>query len=150
MKKPPLAPRELFEKMLEYMPIPTFDLIIECDYKKIIVVRRKIAPYKGVWALPGLRMYKGETIDDTLIRIAKHEIGLDINPNNKRLLGQYVGKFTTENMRQDISTCYVINVKKVTEVKLNENHFTSYKITESIPKPIGAMYKHYLELYFQK
>lgn len=150
MKTYPLAPRELFEKMLEYMPIPTFDLIIKYGNQGVIVVKRKIAPYNNVWALPGLRMLKGETIDDTLIRIAKQEVGLDINPKNKKLLGQFVGKFTTENSRQDISTCYVIKVDESSPILFNENHFSSYKITKTMPRPIGAMYKYYLELYFQK
>jgi ADP-ribose pyrophosphatase YjhB (NUDIX family) len=99
MKNLPLAPRELFEKMLEYMPISTFDLIIEYGSQGVIVVKRKIAPYNNVWSLPGLRMLKRETIDDTLVRIAKQEVGLSINPKNKKLLGQFVGKFTTENNR---------------------------------------------------
>jgi hypothetical protein len=36
MKEYPLAPRKLFDKMLDYMPIPTFDLIIEYGEQGII------------------------------------------------------------------------------------------------------------------
>lgn len=109
--------------MMKYMPIPTFDLIIEYGSKGVIVVKRKIEPYKNVWALPGLRMYKGESINDTLQRIAKNELGLKINAKEKQLVGQFVGKFTSENNRQDISTAYSIKVDEHQPIKMNEEHF---------------------------
>ena len=46
-----------------------------------------------MWALPGLRMYKGETIDTTLERIARAELGLTIDPRDKILVGQFTRKF---------------------------------------------------------
>jgi len=139
------APPEIFEQILRYMPIPTFDLILEHSDGGVVLVKRKIEPYKNVWALPGLRMYKGESIDDTLMRIASSEVGLTIVPKGKRLLGQYVGKFSTQNNRQDISTCYVLPVAG--EINLNTDHFSEFVITSTIPMPIGAMYKHYLQTY---
>lgn len=149
MKQLLQAPRELFEQMLEYMPIPTFDLIIEYGDEGVIVVKRKIEPYKNVWALPGLRMYKGEGIDDVLHRIALQEVGLEIDTKQKRLLGQFVGKFATENERQDISTCYILRVDSTQPILINDGHFSKYEFVKSIPTPIGAMYKHYLEMYFK-
>lgn len=143
------APRELFVQMLEYMAIPTFDLVIEYGNQGIIIVHRKIAPYKDVWALPGLRMFKGENIDDTLIRIAKQEVGLNIDTKDKIILGQYVGKFKTEHERQDISTGYLVKVSDDQEIYLNQDHFYSHRITTSIPENMGAMYKYYLNQYFQ-
>jgi ADP-ribose pyrophosphatase YjhB (NUDIX family) len=48
------APREIFEQILEWSVIPTFDLLIQYGDQGIILVKRKIAPYKDQWALPGL------------------------------------------------------------------------------------------------
>ena len=92
------APRAVFDQMLEYMVIPTFDLVIEYGQQGIIMVRRTIAPYQHQWALPGLRMLKGENIDDTLRRIARQEVGLTINPRQKVLLGS-----SWENSRPSIN-----------------------------------------------
>jgi len=78
MKNSLLAPKELFDKMLRYMPIPTFDLLVQYGDQGVVVVKRKIAPYKDVWALPGLRMHKRESIDDTLRRIARQELGFQL------------------------------------------------------------------------
>lgn len=148
MTKTAFAPREVFEQMLEFMPIPTFDLIIQYGDEGVIVAKRKIAPYKNVWALPGLRMYKGESINDTLQRIAADELGLEIPVAKKQLVGQYVGKFSTENNRQDISTAYAVKVVTSQPIEINPEHFSQYKFIKTVPKPIGAMYKYYLEKYF--
>lgn len=76
--------------------IPTFDLVLSYEGEGVIVVRRKIAAYKGVWALPGLRMYKPESIDAAIRRIAGQELELDVDPAKRQFLGQYVGRFRTE------------------------------------------------------
>ena len=142
------APPKTFQKILEYAVIPTFDLIIEYGTQGILIVRRKIAPYNNVWALPGLRMLKGESIDQTLIRIAKSEVGLEVNPQERYFIGQYVGKFKAENQRQDLSTGYLIKVSDRQKITINPDHFSDYKIAKTIPTPIGAMYKYFLQRYF--
>ncbi len=149
---PIFAPREAFETMLEYSVIPTFDLVIEVPDKGVLVVRRKIAPYAGKWALPGLRMYKNEGIDDTISRIAEQEAGIAVEVDKKRFIGQYVGKFKTEHNRQDLSTGYVVTALS-DEVNINEAHLSGARFitsTDDIPVATGAMYKFYLESYFSK
>jgi ADP-ribose pyrophosphatase YjhB (NUDIX family) len=145
------APRETFEQILEWSVIPTFDLIIELEPGKVIIVRRKIEPYANTWALPGLRMFKPEGITDTLERIAKNELGLTIVAREAKLLDQYVGRFKTEHERQDLSSAYVVRATSK-DIRLNEDHFTNCRIISStgeIPAKTGAMYKHYLMQYFQ-
>ena len=144
------APTKIFEQILDYMAIPTFDIVIEYGTEGVIVVRRKIAPYKDLWALPGLRMYKGEAIDDTLKRIAQKELGLDIDTSRKIILGQFVGKFKTEHSRQDISTGYLIRLKASQRIVLNQEHFYGHRIINTIPNNIGAMYRFYLERYYER
>lgn len=145
------APREIFEQILEWSVIPTFDLIVEMpEGGGIVLVRRAIDPYKDLWALPGLRMFKPESIDDVLTRIAKDEISIRIDLSRKRFLGQYVGRFTTELQRQDLSSGYIVQAMD-REIGLNKSHFSDYRLIktwEEIPKDIGAMYHYYLSLYF--
>lgn len=143
------APRVIFEKILEWAVMPCFDLVINYNGQGIIVVKRKIVPYKNVWALPGLRMYKGEEIEDTLKRIAKQELGLRIDPSQRIFLGQYVGKFQTEHHRQDLSTGYYIRVNNQ-KIILNKDHFSGYKIVRKIPQRMGAMYKFHISQYLKK
>lgn len=44
--------------------------------KECLLVQRASEPVKGVWWLPGGRIFKGETFFDTAIRKAKEETGL--------------------------------------------------------------------------
>lgn len=151
MTEPIFAPREVFEQILQYAVIPTFDLVVELPSGGVVMVYRNIAPYQNKWALPGLRMYKNETIEATIIRIAKQELGLPIDPLSRVFLGQYVGNFATEFHRQDLSSGYVVKALDDT-LTLNKEHFTRYKIINSIddmPTPIGAMYHFYLNEYFK-
>ena len=137
MVKVKFAPRNVFEQILEWAVIPTFDLVVEYGDKGIILVKRKIALYRNQWALPGLRMFKGEDIENTLMRIANQELGLKINPFERKYLGQYVGRFTTEHQRQDLSTGYYIKVPSTQEIKINKEHFSSMKLIQfkkDIPK----------------
>jgi ADP-ribose pyrophosphatase YjhB (NUDIX family) len=138
------APREIFEQILEWSVIPTFDLVLEIEGSGYVMVKRKISPYKDKWALPGLRMYKDEDIDDTLVRIAKQEVGINLDPSKKLLIGQYVGKFVTEHNRQDLSTGYYFKLPVSTEVVANRDHFSAHEVSYDVPRPIGAMYQYYL------
>ena len=163
------APRDAFEVVLEWAVIPTFDLVIELAPSQVgslaeaeasgaptgsrpavALVRRRIAPYRDTWALPGLRMFKPETIEDVLRRVALDELGLEIDVDSARFLGQFVGRFRTEHQRQDLSTGDVVRATDGTPTP-NPAHFTSWRPITSmadVPRSTGAMYRHYLTRYF--
>ena len=144
------APQDIFNHILKFAVIPTFDIIINIKDLGVIIVKRKIAPYKNFWALPGLRMMKNEIIENTLKRIGKEELGIKIDPTIKHFIGQYVGRFKTENNRQDLSTCYAINCELL-RLNINSAHFSGHRFIESknqIPNNTGAMYRYYLNMYF--
>lgn len=56
----------------------TADIIIQMGDGKIVLAKRGSEPYKGKWALPGGKLDGNETIEETAIREAKEETGLDI------------------------------------------------------------------------
>jgi ADP-ribose pyrophosphatase YjhB (NUDIX family) len=145
-----LAPREDFDTVLKWAVIPTFDLVIEYGDLGVIVCKRRIAPYRGVWALPGLRMLKPESIEDTIIRIGRQELGLELDPASRVFLGQYVGRFRTEHKRQDLSTGFALRVSASQELKPNREHFSAVQFVKAAPSRTGAMYRHYLERYWTK
>jgi len=145
------APRDVFEKILEFAVIPTFDLILDIEERGIILLKRIIPPYQNLWALPGLRMCKPEEIEDTLIRIASDEIGLEIEPCKRFFLGQFIGKFQEEFGRQDLSTGFAISLGKESKPIYNPKHFKSLRFVNNIneiPTNTGEMYRFYLKKHF--
>jgi len=144
------APREIFLSILEYAVIPTFDLIVWFEGRGLIMLRRKISPYRNVWALPGLRVMKPERIEDTLTRIGVDELGLQLDPSMRFFVGQFMGRFRTEGSRQDLSTCYALLADRC-DVSINSDHFSECRFIASasdIPSRTGAMYRYYLEEFF--
>jgi 8-oxo-dGTP diphosphatase len=54
------------------------DIIIEFEDESIALAKRGSDPFKGQWALPGGKMDGDETIEETAIREAKEETGIDV------------------------------------------------------------------------
>ncbi len=63
--------------MKEYKnPLPTADIIIELKDRGIVLIKRKNPPYG--WAIPGGFVEYGESMEQTAVREAKEETGLDV------------------------------------------------------------------------
>ena len=62
-------------------PIPAVDFLIpKDDNSKILLVRRKNDPFKGMLSVPGGFINEGETAEDAMIREAKEETSLVVEP----------------------------------------------------------------------
>src|SRR4030042_1787473 len=57
-------------------PIPTVDIIIEVEPKKIVLINRKNPPFG--WAIPGGFVDYGESLEEAALREAKEETNLDV------------------------------------------------------------------------
>lgn len=68
---------EDFASLYSKVPRLAVDLFITSE-KGILLSQRAIEPYIGHWHLPGGTLYKGESIHDAAVRIAKLEAGIDI------------------------------------------------------------------------
>jgi ADP-ribose pyrophosphatase YjhB (NUDIX family) len=141
------APEKIWQEIKEWVPISCIDLVIEySDQGGLIMVLRKLEPYKDVWAFPGLRVLRGETDKEAIKRIAKDELGLEVDPSITEELGSFNVEFGT---RQDISRAFVLRVSGDQEIKPNLDHFSEVAIVPpgEPPWPMGEMYGHFLALY---
>ena len=68
-------PEELYRQILFHMPIACVDIAIVRD-GSVLLVKRKDAPARGSWWLPGGRVKKGETMRQAAARKAEEEVGL--------------------------------------------------------------------------
>jgi ADP-ribose pyrophosphatase YjhB (NUDIX family) len=147
-----LPPDEVWDLIRRYAVIPAFDPLIEVPGRGLLLVRRRLAPYQGMWALPGLRMHRPESVADTLRRIARDQVGLEINVDERVFLGQYVGRFRTEFQRHDLSTGYFVRAV-AGEPCINRTHYTGYRFVtceDEVPASTGAMYRFYLQCHLNR
>lgn len=68
-------------------PADTNALILENDKGEILLTKRKVAPKKGYWDLPGGFIEFKETVEESLAREIKEELGIKIKDI------KYVGSF---------------------------------------------------------
>jgi 8-oxo-dGTP diphosphatase len=74
------------KKRIYKKPGVTVDAIVEVDYK-ILLIKRKNAPYKGKWALPGGFIEYGESAEDAVKREVFEEANLKIEISD--IIGVY-------------------------------------------------------------
>jgi ADP-ribose pyrophosphatase YjhB (NUDIX family) len=57
------------------------------DHGRVVLVKRRLPPLAGEWSIPGGRLRTGETLAEGVVREAREETGLTIEP--AELLGVY-------------------------------------------------------------
>ncbi len=84
MRKRPFTP-EQFKAIYSQVPRLCVDLIIHNDQGDILLIKRVSNGWEGQWHTPGGTVYLGETLQQTVRRIADEELGVKIKIN--KLLG---------------------------------------------------------------
>jgi ADP-ribose pyrophosphatase YjhB (NUDIX family) len=79
----PLSADE-FKQIYEKVPRLTVELIVKTA-DGILLTLRSIKPYAGFWHIPGGTVYYGESVQETINRVAMRELG--ITPINPKFIG---------------------------------------------------------------
>jgi ADP-ribose pyrophosphatase YjhB (NUDIX family) len=88
----PLTPEE-FHKIYSKVPRLTVEVLLKGP-EGVYLTLRDIEPCKGQWHLPGGTVYYGEYILDTVKRVAKREIGIEVKVAKNVGYIEYVGHFS--------------------------------------------------------
>ena len=116
---------QLFQQILEVMPIPAVHAIVT-DQRKYLLLKRQIAPLLGGWWIPGGRVHKYEALVDAIRREVQEETGLTCQ--TIRQLGTIT--FLIDDIHT-ISTIFWIEPHDAT-VHLNYEHST-YRWVDQLP-----------------
>jgi len=84
-------------------PFPTVDIILQRDLK-VLMIKRKKDPFKGLLALPGGFVNEGETVEEAAQREVKEETSLEVEPIN--ILGVYSDP-TRDPRKHSMSTVFI-------------------------------------------
>jgi colanic acid biosynthesis protein WcaH len=71
-------PEETFGACLDAFPQVCIDLVLERD-GQVLLARRTNDPAKGEWFWPGGRLYKGERFEAAVHRVAREELGIEVD-----------------------------------------------------------------------
>ena len=95
---------QTFEAVISSTPLTSIDLLVKKD-NEILLGKRINKPAQGYLFSIGGRVYKNETIDSAMMRIAKDELNFSL-----KLTPRFIGVFEhfyDDSIYQDISTHYV-------------------------------------------
>lgn len=131
MTTPKRIPYEKYKEIYSLVPRLTVEVLIVED-GKILLTKRSIEPVKGFWHTPGGAVLKGEKIEETVKRVAKEEVGLDVLVERSCSIIEYeslIGYFG-----HDISLAFLCRKKdKAQEVKL-DNNAEDYDFFSALPE----------------
>lgn len=94
---------ELYRKIVQFMPIPTVDILFLNDKNEILLGKRNNEPLMGIYYVPGWRINKWEKSKDAAKRKAKDELGIDIDISRLQFVWVYDDIFHNSAF-DDIST----------------------------------------------
>jgi colanic acid biosynthesis protein WcaH len=139
-------PVNLYQQILENMPVCCVDLVIAHD-GKVLLGFRKDEPLKGAWCVPGGRILKNETFAAAVQRKAKEEVGLDVDIVRK--VGSYEiffdkGPFPLKTGVHDIAIVFLVKPKGKNPVVKLESHQSKYKWFGRIEKDFHPYVKQVL------
>ena len=95
---------QTFETVISSTPLISIDLLVKKD-NKILLGKRINKPAQGYLFSIGGRVYKNETIDSAMIRLAKDELNVEL-----KLVPRFIGVFEhfyDDSIYQDVSTHYI-------------------------------------------
>ena len=95
---------KIFKIVVQSTPLISIDLLVKKD-NKILLGKRINKPAQGYLFSIGGRVYKNETIDSAMMRIAKNELNVEL-----KLTPRFIGVFEhfyDDSIYQDLSTHYV-------------------------------------------
>lgn len=115
---------EQFAEFLQQMPQVSVELLVEKN-GGFLLARRENEPAKGEWFVPGSRLYKGETFDDAVDRIADEELSIQVCVIEQ--LGAYnhfweSGALSTVEETHTVNVVYHVQPKENESVQLDEQH----------------------------
>jgi len=90
-------------------PLVSIDLILLDPEGRVLLGLRENEPARGTWFVPGGAIRKSETLDAAFARIARDELGLDLQRRDAGLLGVYEHHYATNFAGEPgVTTHYVV------------------------------------------
>jgi len=118
-----------FIEVVKNTPLVSVDLIIKNNHNQVLLGLRENAPAKNYWFVPGGRVFKNERIAEAFERIAKNELGINLDYKDANFLGVFEHLYQDNfAQKQGFGTHYVVLAH---EIKIAETQLISPKAQHS-------------------
>lgn len=97
-----------FKNVVTNTPLVSIDLIVTNADKKYLFGFRSNRPAKGMWFVPGGRIFKGETKSEAFTRLCHKEIGVALDIEDANFKGVFEHFYDDSVFGEGISTHYVV------------------------------------------
>ncbi|MXR50436.1 NUDIX domain-containing protein [Halovenus sp. WSH3] len=139
------VPDEAWETIVRNVPIVSVDLIVRTE-SGIVLGKRQNEPAKGEWFIPGGRVLKNETRTEAVHRIAKHELGVEVDVIES--LGAFEHIYDTAEIEGVESKHYLANgyvVDPKTEQFQPDDQHADFQVFTSPPESLHPNVTAYIE-----
>lgn len=137
-------PADDWQAIVEHTPIVSVDLLI-LQQDGILLGKRKNKPAKGFWFVPGGRVHKGETRHEAVHRIAKEELGIEVEIIES--LGAYEHLYQTSDVGDDTSKHYLANgyvVNPIESELKTDNQHSELRTFQQPPEELHEYVANYI------
>ena len=130
-------------------PFPhlTVDGLVLNFQRKILLLKRKIYPFKNSWVLPGGFVEYGERVEEAIVREIKEETGLQTKI--KKFLGVYSDP-QRDPRAHHISLAYLLKIEKGKIRKNFESSQIKFFSLKRLPQKIGFDHQKIIEDFLKK
>jgi len=133
---------EIYNMIYSKVPRICVDLLI-LNTKGVLLTRRAIPPEKGMWHIPGGRIFFKESINEAIQRISKKELGIEVKP--EKLLGFMEFKDEDGGKKHSISLVFLCEIQSG-EIKLNHES-DDFLFSKQIPENTLIEHERFLRDY---
>ena len=130
-----LLSAERYAEIVRDVPILCVDLIIVGPFNKFLLVERKNEPMAGQFWIPGGRVMRDEPIQAAAIRLAREEVGLELDSIKLHGIYEEVFEKSAANPATGIHTLSAVYwcVARHSDVKVDDQS-ASYRWSEELPE----------------
>ena len=129
-----------------FNPALAVNAIIVSDSEKILLVRRTIEPFNGLWSLPGGFVEYDETVEEALTREVEEETGLKIRP--KQIFDVFSHPLRSP-LKHVVTICYLADVLSGSLKSSNENLEARFFSANEVPSRLAFDNHEMVEKYMK-
>jgi colanic acid biosynthesis protein WcaH len=142
-------PESLFGDCLDRLPQVCVEVVLVHD-GAVLLARRTNEPAAGEWFWPGGRLYKGERLGDAARRVAREELGIDVDVVDR--FGVYshfwdVSRIDGADSRHTVNVVFLVRQRDPDATVTLDDQHDDYRFVTGTEDGLHEYVQQYLDDY---